>query len=394
MVSSIILFIALERQEEEKKDCFKKKRGGGFQIHFKSPRSGWFLSPSYQSRRCRGPEVSLSRWWSGWRRPCRSQSQWAAEGRRSPPASAWSEGARPSALLGLRVERRCSLRRDADFNTTLWFTTSLNPLTNVALRGVTLSSHNRGVTLHQTHDSVEMMLVDDSAVVRRAFGISAIKLLGWIERSWWDSRLCTLTYMKTISSDRTVPAEFVGCTPRLGPGCTAHTRCSLERCTSDRSWQTFPMWFDCTQSVYFSFFKKLRGSDSGSQRKLKPNLLYLSKFLPKYLITLNLRRNPPNSGVLPAGDSDVTVLVDVAGALPSQLQGHWGEVASCSRHHQFAHCAAACVEDVVKPEPQKLLGLWHSTCHHRVQVLEIIQQRSKTKMLTATVFTSSKKTMI
>lgn len=129
----------------------------------------------------------------------------------------------------------------------------------------------------------------------------------------------------------------------------------------------------------FQFFKNLRGSYSGSQQKLKPYLLYLSNFLPRHLITLNVRHNPPNGGVLPAGDSDVTVLVDVAGALPSQLQGHWGEVASCSRHHQFAHCAAACVEDVVKPEPQKLLGLWHSTCHHRVQILEIIGKDPKSK---------------
>ncbi len=63
------------------------------------------------------------------------------------------------------------------------------------------------------------------------------------------------------------------------------------------------------------------------------------------------------NGALPAGDSDVTALVDVAGALPSQLQGHWGEVAGCSFHHQFTHCAASCVEDVIKPEFQQLLGL-------------------------------------
>lgn len=84
-----------------------------------------------------------------------------------------------------------------------WFTSSLYPLTNVALWGVTLSSHNRSVTLHQTHDSVEMMLVDDSAVVRWAFGISAIKLLGWINRSWWDSRHVHFNLHEDVSSDRT-----------------------------------------------------------------------------------------------------------------------------------------------------------------------------------------------
>ena len=41
--------------------------------------------------------------------------------------------------------------------------------------------------------------------------------------------------------------------------------------------------------------------------------------------------------MLPAGDSEVTVLVDVAGALPSQLQGDGGEVAGRRLHHQTAH---------------------------------------------------------
>ena len=77
------------------------------------------------------------------------------------------------------------------------------------------------------------------------------------------------------------------------------------------------------------------------------------------------------SGVLPAGDSDVTVLVDVAGTLPPQLQGHRGQVTSRGLHHYFPHGAAARVEDVVEPEPQQLLGLWHATCHHRVQILQV-----------------------
>lgn len=51
------------------------------------------------------------------------------------------------------------------------------PLTDVALGGVALTPHYRRVSLHQTHDSVEVPLVDDSAVIRRAFGISAVKFL-------------------------------------------------------------------------------------------------------------------------------------------------------------------------------------------------------------------------
>lgn len=56
-----------------------------------------------------------------------------------------------------------------------WF---LRP-TDVALRGVALPSDHRSVALRQTHDPVEVPLVDNSAVVRRAFGVGAVKLLEW-----------------------------------------------------------------------------------------------------------------------------------------------------------------------------------------------------------------------
>ena len=72
---------------------------------------------------------------------------------------------------------------------------------------------------------------------------------------------------------------------------------------------------------------------------------------------------------LPAGDSEVTVLVDVAGALPSQLQGDGGEVAGRRLHHQTAHRAAPGVEDVVKALLQELLSLRHAAGHHWIQVL-------------------------
>lgn len=49
--------------------------------------------------------------------------------------------------------------------------------TNVALRSVALSSNHRSVALHQTHDPVEVPLVDNSAIVRRAFCVCSIKLL-------------------------------------------------------------------------------------------------------------------------------------------------------------------------------------------------------------------------
>lgn len=49
--------------------------------------------------------------------------------------------------------------------------------TDVALRGVALAPDHSGVALHQAHDPAEVPLVDDAAVVRRAFGVGAVELL-------------------------------------------------------------------------------------------------------------------------------------------------------------------------------------------------------------------------
>jgi len=75
------------------------------------------------------------------------------------------------------------------------------------------------------------------------------------------------------------------------------------------------------------------------------------------------------SCILPAGNSEVTVLVDVAGALASQLQGDGGEVARRRLHHQAAHRAAPGVEDVVEALLQELLGLCHAAGDHGIEVL-------------------------
>lgn len=75
--------------------------------------------------------------------------------------------------------------------------------TNVALRGVALSSNHRNVALHQTHDPVEVPLVDDSAIVRRAFWVSTVKLLElmmifffttWL--SYEDTGRCRVSYLQ------------------------------------------------------------------------------------------------------------------------------------------------------------------------------------------------------
>ena len=72
----------------------------------------------------------------------------------------------------------------------------------------------------------------------------------------------------------------------------------------------------------------------------------------------------------PARHADVTVLVDVAGALSPQLQGDGGQVLGCGLHDQAAHHAVARVEDVIEPLAKELLGLWYATGHHRVELLQ------------------------
>ncbi|KAG7217059.1 hypothetical protein INR49_027599, partial [Caranx melampygus] len=66
-----------------------------------------------------------------------------------------------------------------------------------------------------------------------------------------------------------------------------------------------------------------------------------------------------------ADDADVTVLVDVAGALPAQLQSDRCQMFGCSLHDDLGHYAVAGVHDVVKALAQQLLGLWHTSIHHR-----------------------------
>ena len=138
-----------------------------------------------------------------------------------------------------------------------------------------------------------------------------------------------------------------------------HTGCNLERCMSDHSWQTCPMWCDCIGQKRQSI-KPWRCTIMLYQYSKRHFLLCIFGSYLKLLWNSDW----------PTCYGNVTVLVDVAGALPSQLQGHWGEMASCCLHHQFTHCAVSCVEDVVKSLPQQLLGLRHSTCHHWVQILQ------------------------
>ncbi|TNN66437.1 hypothetical protein EYF80_023345 [Liparis tanakae] len=65
------------------------------------------------------------------------------------------------------------------------------------------------------------------------------------------------------------------------------------------------------------------------------------------------------------GDAQVTVLVDVAGALAAQLQGDRRQVLGSCLHDEFPHHAVAGVEDMIKPLTQQLLGLRHAPGHHR-----------------------------
>jgi len=80
--------------------------------------------------------------------------------------------------------------------------------------------------------------------------------------------------------------------------------------------------------------------------------------------------SPPRASTdRPAGDGQVTVLVDVAGALPAQLQGDGRQVLGSRRHHNFAHSGAAGVEDVIESLLQQLGRLRYSSSDHRVQLL-------------------------
>lgn len=73
----------------------------------------------------------------------------------------------------------------------------------------------------------------------------------------------------------------------------------------------------------------------------------------------------------PAGNSQVAVRVDVAGALPTQLQGDRCQVLGSRCHHDFAHSRVPGVKDVIKPLCQQFCGLRHSPGDHRVQLLYI-----------------------
>lgn len=171
VVSSIILFASWEPRVNRR----KMKRGqmrSSCKIQT-SPKWSTFL-PFCWSRRYREPGVSPSHWWSWWRRPCHWQSQWAAQDQKSLPASAGNGGAHLSVLWELSNKR--SFRPQLK-NMSLSGMHWLEMPTNVALWGVTLTPHHRGVTLHQAHDSGEVSLVDDSAVVRRALGVSSVKFL-------------------------------------------------------------------------------------------------------------------------------------------------------------------------------------------------------------------------
>lgn len=94
--------------------------------------------------------------------------------------------------------------------------------------------------------------------------------------------------------------------------------------------------------------------------------------------------------VQPAGYGYVAVLVDVAGALAAQLQGDGREVFGSCFHDQFSHGAVSGVENVVEPLSQQLLGLWHPTSNHWVELLthrghQIIQSHCGFETLTVSI---------
>lgn len=71
----------------------------------------------------------------------------------------------------------------------------------------------------------------------------------------------------------------------------------------------------------------------------------------------------------PASDRQVAVVINVAGALATQLQGDGCQMFSSSLHDQFAHHAVAGVKDVVEPLPQQFLGLRNAPGYYRVKFL-------------------------
>lgn len=81
----------------------------------------------------------------------------------------------------------------------------------------------------------------------------------------------------------------------------------------------------------------------------------------------------------PAGYANVAVLVDVAGALAAQLQGHGGQVFGSGLHDHFAHRTVTGVEDVIESLAQKLLGLCYSSRHYRVKFLKQNKQLKRHK---------------
>lgn len=72
----------------------------------------------------------------------------------------------------------------------------------------------------------------------------------------------------------------------------------------------------------------------------------------------------------PAGYANVTVLVDVAGALAAQLQRDGCQMFGGGLHDHFPHHTVAGVKDVIEFLAQKFLGLWDSSGHYRVKLLK------------------------
>lgn len=74
--------------------------------------------------------------------------------------------------------------------------------------------------------------------------------------------------------------------------------------------------------------------------------------------------------VPPASNVQVTVSVNVTRALPPEFQGHRGQMFGSSFHDNFSNCSVSCIENVIKPLPQKLRGFLNTAINNRVQVLK------------------------